>query len=149
MSQLFNAISTRADTLIAGLVSGLVAAGTFEGAWRVYQLGQYLAGGVASALAPFIAHRLGAARATEALGLVKRLALLLAGLGLAAGVALYVLRTPLADLLAGARGGCRRAITPFAIVSPIQAVSLVAYYTLIGQDGRRRAVSVRSSPVPA
>jgi len=141
VSQVFIALATRADTLLAGLVSGLVAAGTFEGCWRVYQLSQYLAGGLASAAAPFIADRLGAARVPDGLRILRRLVLRLLALGLAGGVVLYLLRTPIADVFAGALGpSVARALAPLAIVSPIQAVGLVGYFTLIGQDGQRRAV---------
>lgn len=42
LSQLAVAVGTRFDKILAGALSGLIAAGTFEGAWRIYQLGQYV-----------------------------------------------------------------------------------------------------------
>lgn len=141
ISQVFIALATRADTLIAGVVSGLLAAGTFEGCWRIYQLSLYVVGGMASAAAPFIADALGATRTRDAGAVIRRLSFRLLGLGLLGGALLYLLRVPLADLLAGSLGhGVARALPVFAVVSPLQAVSLVGYYTLIGQDGQRRYV---------
>jgi O-antigen/teichoic acid export membrane protein len=141
VSQVFIALATRVDTLLAGALAGLVAGGTFEGCWRVYQLSQYLAGGIASAAAPFIASALGAGRAVDALRLLRRLALELLGIGLLGGAVLYLLRTPIAALLAGNLGRpVAHALPALAFISPLAAVSLVAYYTLIGQEGQRRTV---------
>lgn len=141
VSQVFIALGTRVDTLLAGAVSGLLAAGTFEGSWRVYQLSQYVAGGVASAAAPFIADAIGSDRARECLHMLRVLLLELAGLGLVGGAILVLLRAPLADLVVGALGPpVARVLLPLALISPLQAVSAAAYYTLIGLDGERRLV---------
>jgi Na+-driven multidrug efflux pump len=126
---------------MAGLVSGLVAGATFEGCWRIYQLSQYVAGGVASAAAPFIADALGAGRPADALKILRTLSLRLLAIGVAGGATIYFARTPIAELLAGTLGPeVARALPALAIVSPLQAVSLAAYYALIGQDGQRRLV---------
>jgi O-antigen/teichoic acid export membrane protein len=141
LSQVFISLATRADTLLAGLVSGLVAGATFEGCWRIYQLSQYVAGGVASAAAPFIADALGGGRPYDALRILRAMSLRLLMLGIAGGGILYLGRTPIADLLAGTLGTqVARALPALAIVSPLQALSLAAYYTLIGRDGQRRLV---------
>ena len=141
LAQVFISIATRADTLMAGLVSGLVAGATFEGCWRIYQLSQYVAGGVASAAAPFIADALGAGRPADALKILRTLSLRLLAIGVAGGATIYFARTPIAELLAGTLGPeVARALPALAIVSPLQAVSLAAYYALIGQDGQRRLV---------
>jgi O-antigen/teichoic acid export membrane protein len=137
-SQVLIALGTRADTLLAGLVAGLFAGGTFEGSWRVYQLGQYAAGGVASAAAPFIADALGAGRSGDGMRMLRRLLLELLALGIVAGAFVYELRTPISVLLAGGLGHeVARALPALAIVSPVVAVGTAAYYTLIGQDGQR------------
>lgn len=141
LAQVFISLATRADTLLAGLVSGLVAGAAFEGCWRIYQLSQYVAGGVASAAAPFIADALGDRRADDALRILRTLSLRLLTTGIAGGAILYLGRKPIAELVAGTLGTqVARALPALAIVSPLQALSLGAYYTLIGRDGQRRLV---------
>jgi O-antigen/teichoic acid export membrane protein len=141
LSQVFIALGTRADTLLAGALSGLLAAGTFEGAWRIYQLGQYAVGGVASAAAPFIADAVGAGRNKDGLRLLRQLFTALLVLGTAGGAALYLGRIPIANVLAGSLAvPVARVVPTFALVSPIAAVGLVGFFTLIGRDGQRRYV---------
>ena len=143
VSQILIAAATRADTLLAGSISGLIAAGTFEGCWRVYQLSQYLAGGVASAAAPFIADRLGAGRPQDAAALLGRLVLRIASAGVVLAAGLYLLRSPIADLLTGSLGmHVSRSLPALVLVSPLGAIGFIGYYAVIGQDGQRRYVLV-------
>jgi O-antigen/teichoic acid export membrane protein len=87
LSQVFIVLSTRADTLLAGGLSGLIAAGTFEGTWRVYQLSQYAAGGIATAAAPFVANAFGVGQYEEGLRLLRKLIVQLAVVGLVCSLA--------------------------------------------------------------
>jgi O-antigen/teichoic acid export membrane protein len=126
ISQVFIALATRADTLLAGAVAGLVAAGTFEGSWRIYQLTQYVAGGISSAAAPFIADAIGAGRTADALVLLRRLIVIIGGLGVVAAVGLYLLRSPIASLFVGSLGSnVARCIAALAFVSPLTALGFV------------------------
>jgi O-antigen/teichoic acid export membrane protein len=141
IAQIFVVLGARFDTLLAASLTGLVAAGTFEGAWRTYQLGQYAVGALATAAAPFIANALGAGELAQAFALLRSLLLRLLGVGLVAGAVLYVARWPLAHLLAGSLATpVANGLVFLAIVSPIAAVSVPAFYTLIALDGERRVV---------
>jgi O-antigen/teichoic acid export membrane protein len=138
VSQLFIVLGTRFDTVLAGAVSGLLAAGTFEGAWRVYQLGQYVVGGLATAAAPFVADALGAGRHDEAVALLRRLIVRMLVLGAILGALLYLGRYPIARVLAGSLAGQVAAVLPIiAVLSPVAAVGLVGFFTLISREGER------------
>jgi O-antigen/teichoic acid export membrane protein len=146
LSQVFIALGTRADTLLAGAVSGLLAASTFEGSWRTYQLGQYAAGAVATASAPFVADALGAGRHAEAVRLLRRLIGGLFLIGIAVSAVLYIARNPIARVLTGTLAGPVSGVLPVvAVVSPVAAIGLVAFYTLISQEGQRRFVLTASA----
>lgn len=137
LSQVAIALATRVDTLLAGAASGLVAAGTFEGCWRIYQLIQYAAGGVASAAAPFVADALGSARTADGIRLLRLLGGMLAAIGVAGGTVLYLARTPIAQLLAGSLAApVAHALPPLVAISPLAAVGLSGFYTLIARDRR-------------
>lgn len=141
LAQVFVVLGARFDTLLAASVTGLVAAGTFEGVWRIYQLGQYGAGALATATAPFIANALGAGELPQALALLRRLLWRLLGVGLLAGAVLYLARWPLAHLLAGSLAApVAHGLVFLAVVSPIAAVGVPAFYTLIALDGERHLV---------
>lgn len=141
LAQVFIVLGSRVDTLLAGAISGLVAAGTFEGAWRTYQLAQYAVGALATAAAPFVADALGSGQPEAAVRLMRQLLGRLLFVGIVAGVVLYVARRPIADVLAGSLAGpVARGLPALAAVSPITAAGLVAFYTLIGRDGERRYV---------
>ncbi|MGO9972084.1 MAG: lipopolysaccharide biosynthesis protein [Solirubrobacteraceae bacterium] len=141
LSQVFVVLCTRADTLLAGGLSGLIAAGTFEGTWRVYQLTQYAAGGLASAAAPFIADALGGGRYEAALRLVRRMFIQLAVVGVAGGALMHFGAAPIAHVMTGSLAvPVAGAITPFALLCPLAAVATIAFFTLIGRDGERRFV---------
>jgi Na+-driven multidrug efflux pump len=128
-------------SLPLGLSQVLIAAGTFEGVWRVYQLSQYAAGGVASAAAPFIADALGSGSRDEVVRLLRKLSRQLLWIGIGGGVVLWFGREPIARILTGSLAGpVSEALLPLALVSPLAAVGLVSFYTLIGRDGQRRYV---------
>lgn len=141
IAQIFVVLGARFDTLLAASVTGLVAAGTFEGAWRIYQLGQYAAGALATAAAPFIANALGAGELPQAFALLRRLLLRLLAGGFLAGAVLYLARWPLAHLLTGSLATpVAHGLVFLAVVSPIAAVGVPAFYTLIALDGERHLV---------
>jgi O-antigen/teichoic acid export membrane protein len=131
LSQLFVIAGGRINTvLLAGLVSTSVAAG-FESAWRLYQLSLYLAGGLATAAAPFIADAVGRRSGPEFARLVRRLlgASACAGTVLAAGV--LIARRPLADVVFGHLGArVAHSLLPLLIVTPLAFAGFVATYTL-------------------
>jgi O-antigen/teichoic acid export membrane protein len=141
LSQLFVVLGTRVDTLLAGALSGLVAAATFEGAWRIYQIGQYAIGGFATAAAPFIADALGAGRHADLVVLLRRLMIRLVLGGFVVGAAIYFGRHLLARLLAGSLAApVAGALPAVALLSPLTIAGLLALYTLIAQEGQRRGV---------
>jgi O-antigen/teichoic acid export membrane protein len=143
ISQLLLVLGTRVDTVLAGAFSGLLAAATFEGAWRIYQIGQYAVGGFATATAPFIADALGAGRHEDLLHLSRRMLVRLLLGGFLVGGVLYVGRDLIAGLLAGSLAGpVARALPALALLSPLSVVGLLALYTLIARDGQRRHVLV-------
>jgi O-antigen/teichoic acid export membrane protein len=141
LSQVFIVLGTRFDTLLAAALSGLLAAGTFEGDWRTYQLGQYAVGALATAAAPFVADKLGAGEIDEALHLLGQLMRRLLVVGLAVGAVLYLARDPIAHALAGSLARPVAGGLPILSgLSPLGAVTLAAFYTLIARDGHRRYV---------
>jgi O-antigen/teichoic acid export membrane protein len=138
MVQVFVSLATRFDSLLAASIPGVIAAGTFEGAWRIYQLGQYAAGALATAAAPFIAHAFGAGETTRALVLLRRLLLRLLATGVLAGAVIYLARMPLAHLLAGSLARpVAGSLWILAVTSPVTAVGIPAAYALIALDGDR------------
>jgi O-antigen/teichoic acid export membrane protein len=141
LAQVFVVLGARFNTLIAASLTGVVAAGTFEGVWRIYQLGQYAAGALATAAAPFIASALGANQAERALALLRQLLLRLLAVGVLAGLALYLGRWPLAHVFAGSLAApVADGLVFLAVVTPIAAVGVPAFYTLIALDDERRLV---------
>ncbi len=146
LSQVFNLLSTRADTLLAGGLSGLIAAGTFEGTWRVFQLTQYAAGGLASAAAPFIADAFGDERYEAGLRMMQRMFVQLAAVGVAGTALLLFASRPIARLLTGSLAPpVAAAMTPFALLCPLAAMATLAFFTLIGRDGQRRYVLIATA----
>lgn len=141
LSQVFIVIGGRADTLLAGGLVGLIAAGTFEGTWRVYQLSQYVAGGIASAAAPFVADALGAGHLDTGLRLLRSLCTRLLAIGIAGSAVLYLARDPISHVLTGSLSGpVARSLGPLVLLCPLAAVGLAAFFTLAGRDGQRRFV---------
>jgi O-antigen/teichoic acid export membrane protein len=139
-SQVMVVGAARANTVMVSVIASVGAAAAFEGAWRLYQLGQYVAGGLATAVAPLIAHALGSREDDLARREIRRAAAVVAGLGLSAMVALLVLDDPASRLLFGADFGPRvaRALTPLAIVTPLAFVAFLATVVLaVGRRGRR------------
>ncbi len=141
LSQVFIALGARVDTLLASAGVGLLAGGTFDGAWRTYQIGQYAVGAVATAAAPFVSDALGAGAYRHALRLLRGLLLLLVAIGVGAGVVLYLCRHLVADALTGSLGGPVAGSLPLlAAISPLAAAGTLAFYTLSMWDGERRYV---------
>ena len=141
LAQIFVVLGARVDTLLVASITGVIAAGTFEGDWRIYQLGQYAAGALATAAAPFIASAIGAGRIPRALAMLRLLMVRLLAVGLVAGAMIYLARWPLAHALSGSLAvPVARGLVYLAAVTPLAAVGLPAFFTLIALDGERRRV---------
>ena len=141
LSQMFVAIGTRFDTILAGAISGLIAAGTFEGTWRIYQLSQYAVGAIATASAPFLSDAFARAPHHEVVHLARRLGITLLGLGAGIAAVLYLFRHLIARVLAGSLAAPVAHTLPVAVIlSPLAALGLLAYYALAGRTGTRRFV---------
>lgn len=143
ISQLFVLGGGRVDTLLLGTLSTLTMAAVFEGVWRVYQLGQYLAGGVATALAPFIATAMGDGRHLELERLLRRALFAMLGCGIVWAAAMYLGRQPIGRvLLEGLRGDVAEALIPLALVTPIAFTGYLSTTTLASRAGERRFIVV-------
>lgn len=141
VAQVFIVLGARFDTLLAASLTGLLAAGTFEGAWRVYQLGQYAAGALATAAAPFIATSIGSGDGSRTYALLRQLLLRLLAVGLLAGATLYLARRPLSHALAGSLASpVSHGLVFLAATSPFAATGMAAFYTLIALEDERRLV---------
>jgi O-antigen/teichoic acid export membrane protein len=131
VSQLFVIAGGRIDTILLGALSTLFAAAAFEGVWRVHQVGQYLAGGLATTLAPFLATMVGESNFDELRTLVRR-AIIVTGLaGLVWGASLYLFRDLLGDLLMPELAGdVGEALAIFALLAPATYIGWVCTVTL-------------------
>lgn len=132
---------TRVNTIVLAASASLTAAAVFESAWRLFQLGQYLIGGAATAVAPFIASALARGERLE----VRRLIVRWAGALLAAaclfGGALLALRGPVCDAAFGGLGGAvSRALIPLAIVLPLNVLLLLATVTQAARSSHDRVL---------
>ena len=144
LSQLLIVASGRLNTVVVSALATVSVAAAFEGAWRLYQLGQYVAGGLATAVAPFVGHALGARRHTQVAGPLMRLAAIMAILGGCWMMVLLAFGEPLSTLLLGQSYGAQvaDAIPPLALVSPIAFVAFVAMMTLAASDQDRAWILV-------
>ena len=126
-AQLFIAASGRLDTVLLSALSGAVVGGGFESAWRVYQLSQYVVGGLASAAAPFISDALGAGRRAEAGAIIRRVGATALAAGLVLAAATLAFAGPLSRFLFGGLGASvARALPPLALVTPITFLATLA-----------------------
>jgi O-antigen/teichoic acid export membrane protein len=137
-SQLFVVAGGRLNTVLLAGTASVGTAAAFESAWRLFQLAQYLAGGVTTAAAPFIADALGDRRDDEFRTLVRRLTVAAAAAGLLLAAGLLVARRPLAGALFGGLGPeVARAVVPLALVTPFTFVGFVATVALaVSRRGR-------------
>jgi len=129
LAELCMIASGRLDTILLSAISGAVAGAGFEGAWRVYQLAQYVVGGLATAAAPFIADASGAGHSDRALILIRRLGLVVLAAGIALGAGLLLLGGPASRVLFGSLGpAVARALPPLALLTPL---SFLGFFSMV------------------
>jgi O-antigen/teichoic acid export membrane protein len=142
-AQVFILGSGRANVVILSTLISVRAAAAFEGAWRLFQLGQYVAGGLATAAAPFIGHAVGVSDRRRLRTMLRRLMGLVALAGALYGAALAVIGPALSRLLLGGIGReVGDILLPFALVSPLAFVGFLALTTLATSDPDRRYVLI-------
>ncbi len=131
--------SARLDTLVLGGASTVREAAAFEAAWRLYQLGQYAGGVLATAGAPFMARAIAGGEERAARRLVVQLLAVAAGLGVLAAIALALLREPLGDAFYPSNPGRVGDLLPLlAVATPLGIVGQVVLAALsVSEPGRR------------
>jgi O-antigen/teichoic acid export membrane protein len=121
--------SGRFDTVLLSTISGTAVGAGFESTWRLYQLAQYVVGGLATAAAPFIADAHGASRHKDQLTLIRRTGSVVLVAGLVLGVGLLVTADPVSRILFGHLGpAVAHALPPFAVLTPL---SFLSFFSLI------------------
>ncbi len=127
LSQLLVVGSARINTLVLASVGRLRDAAAFESGWRMFQVLQYLGGGVASAMSPVFATAVGVGAKDDARRLATRATwcLLAAGSGLA--LALWFLAPTLAvSLFPEQRNEVRPVLRALALTVPLSLAAAVA-----------------------
>lgn len=139
VSQLLIVGSGRLNTVFLSALASVPAAATFEGAWRLYQLGLYVAGGLATAVAPFIGHAVGTQQYRQLLTGVRQGILVLLSIGGIWTLALLLFREPVSEVLFGDTFGARvaDAVLPLALVTPLGFVAFLATVTMATSRGGR------------
>lgn len=131
--------SARLNTVILGGVASLRAAAVFEGAWRMFQVGQYAVGAAPAAAAPFIANALGARHISELRHALRRAAVIVAVGGGAFALLLILVRHPLVAALFGPLGpSIGRSLVWLAPVLPLNLLALLMTSTLAASSGTDR-----------
>jgi O-antigen/teichoic acid export membrane protein/cyclophilin family peptidyl-prolyl cis-trans isomerase/glycosyltransferase involved in cell wall biosynthesis len=131
LAELCMIASGRLDTILLSAISGAVAGAGFESTWRVYQLAQYVAGGLASAAAPFIADASGADDSDRGLMLIRRVGSVVLAAGVALGAGLLLLGGPASRLLFGGLGpAVANALPPLAVLTPLSFMGFFAMIVL-------------------
>ncbi len=143
---LFMVAGGRMNTILLSAISGTVAGAGFEGTWRLYQLSQYVVGGLATGAAPFMAHALGAGRHRDLARILRRVGTLTILSGLALGAGTYFARGPVSDFLFGPLGHqVAGAIGPLAALTPISFAGFLATIVLASSAGDRWAIVAASA----
>jgi O-antigen/teichoic acid export membrane protein/cyclophilin family peptidyl-prolyl cis-trans isomerase/glycosyltransferase involved in cell wall biosynthesis len=129
----------RLDTILLSAIAGTLAGATFEATWRIFQLTQYVVGGLVTAAAPFVANAYGAGRHDDALALIRRVGLVVMVAGCALGAGLLVAAGPISSGLFGARFGplVAHALRPFAIVTPLAFAGFFSMVVLAASPADR------------
>jgi O-antigen/teichoic acid export membrane protein len=139
VAQLTFVAAGRLNTLILSAASGVRAGAAFEAAWRVFQLGQYAAGALATGAAPFLADALGGERWHELRALLRKIATAAIVGGMLTGIFLLAFRHGLGVLFAGSLGhAVGRALAPLALVTPLAFVNYFLVTVLAASDRYRR-----------
>jgi len=128
-AELCTIASGRLDTILLSAIAGTLAGAGFEATWRIFQLAQYVVGGLATAVAPFIADAYGSGRYDEELALIRRVGLIVLTAGVALGTGLVLFGGPLSRVLFGGLGhAVARALPPLAILTPL---SFLGFFSLV------------------
>jgi O-antigen/teichoic acid export membrane protein len=133
--------SARINTIVLGGTASLASAAAFEGAWRVFQAGQYALGAAATAVAPFVAAALSdpARRGPSLHRGMRKTALVVGICGAALGAAIVALRHPVADLVSsGGADGVARSLALLGPALPVGLLLLFATVTLSAASARDR-----------
>jgi O-antigen/teichoic acid export membrane protein len=147
VSQLFVVGGGRLNTVLVSNLASVASAAAFESTWRLYQLGQYLAGAIATALAPFISQALHDGGSPSVVQFLRRWGLLLVGFGIVWGGGLLAFRGYVGDALFGNALGERvaTAIVPLAIVTPLSFAAFLATVVLAVSDRDRHWILVANA----
>ena len=140
LSQVLVVASGRLNTVLLSTLTTISSAAAFEAGWRIYQLGQYVAGGLATALAPLIGHAVGAEQYSIVRRQLRRGTALAIGLGTICMMVILLVRDPLSRMLFGGEYGpeVAEAIVPLALVTPLAFVAFLATMTIaVERTGRR------------
>jgi O-antigen/teichoic acid export membrane protein len=139
LAQLTFVAAGRINTLILSPVSGVRAGAVFEAAWRLFQLGQYAAGALATGAAPFLADALGGKRWGEFRGLLRKVGAAAIVGGLLGGVALLAFGHELGVLFADSLGhAVGRALIPLALATPLAFLNFLLVTALAPSERYRR-----------
>lgn len=134
-SQAAVVLTARITTPLAAGIAGVLAAGAFEVAWRLFQVGQYLLGGPLSALAPRIAREQARGERTT-----LRRALGAAFVVGCAAIPVVLLVAPLASRLTGGdlAPGATDSLRILACATPFALLALPASFALAARGPRAR-----------
>jgi len=128
-AELCTIASGRLDTILLSAIGGTVAGAGFEATWRVFQLAQYVVGGLATAVAPFIADAYGSGRYEQQLALIRRVGLAVLAAGVMLGAGLLLAGGTVSRALFGDLGpAVAQALPPLALLTP---VSFLGFFSLV------------------
>jgi O-antigen/teichoic acid export membrane protein len=143
---LFMVAGGRMNTILLSAISGTVAGAGFESTWRLYQLSQYVVGGLATGAAPFISHALGAGRSQDLVRILRPIGTLTILSGIALGAGTYLVRRPVSEFLFGRLGQqVAGAIAPLAALIPLSFAGFLAMIVLATSARDRWAIVAASA----
>jgi O-antigen/teichoic acid export membrane protein len=140
ISQVAVVAATRLNTVILGGIATLRSAAIFEGAWRLYQVGQYAVGAAPSAAGPFIANAMRERRRAELWRALTRAGAFVVVAGSLYAVVLVLVRGPIDHVLFGKLApGIGRSLLWLAPAIPLNLLVLLMTYTLASASKLDRA----------
>lgn len=143
---MFMVAGGRMNTILLSAISGTAAGAGFESTWRLYQLSQYVVGGLATGAAPFMAHALGAGRYRDLVRILQRVGAVTILSGIVLGAGTYLLRVPISDFLFGPLGNqVADAIGPLAALTPLSFAGFLATIVIASSAGDRWAIVAASA----
>ncbi len=142
-AQVFILSAGRANTIALSSLVSLRAAAAFEAAWRLFQFGQYAAGGIATGAAPIIGSSVGHGRSAELTRVLTKLTVALSVSGCLFGGLLLLAGPAVSPVLFGEVGEeVADVLLPFALLSPLAFVGFLALVTLTACPEERRSVLI-------